>query len=99
MEGYNLGLCYCNEKLPSQLGEESMHLYYFALAAALCNRWAMILWIKPDTVKLVVIEGGCHFKQSIFFYYFAWKLLVFKGQKKEALAIEDIRRQIYYQHK
>lgn len=42
MEKYNPGLCYCNEKLPSQLGEESMHLYYFTLAAALCNRWAMI---------------------------------------------------------
>lgn len=42
MEKYNPGSCYCNEKLPSQLGEESMHLYYFTLAAAFCNRWAMI---------------------------------------------------------
>lgn len=42
MEKYNPGLCYCNEKLPCQLGEESMHLYYFTLAAALCNRWVLI---------------------------------------------------------
>lgn len=35
----------------------------FALAAALCDRWAMILSIKPDTVKFACMEGGwCHLR-------------------------------------
>lgn len=51
MEKYNPSLSYCAEKLPSQLGEERTHLYYFTLAdrRTLGNRRAPFLFWKDAT--------------------------------------------------
>lgn len=62
MEDYNPGLCYCNEKLSSQLGEESMQLYYILQWQLHFVTDGWLFFESSLTLKLVFMEGWCHFK-------------------------------------